>query len=173
VSHSQLRVIRKRRGAESTCVTTPHTGTTLEAHDVETAVGTLRSRGMRISAARRLVLEALYAADAPISAEQIADGLAGRLPRSDLASVYRNLETLEQLGLVRHCHLGHGPGLYVPTGTREREYLVCDSCSTVSSVEPVQMDAVRALIAERFGYEAHFTHFPILGLCAACAREET
>jgi Fe2+ or Zn2+ uptake regulation protein len=46
---------------------------------------------MRISAARRLVLEALYAADAPISAEQIADGLSGRLPRSDLASVYRNL----------------------------------------------------------------------------------
>jgi Fur family ferric uptake transcriptional regulator len=128
---------------------------------------------MRVSAARRLVLEALYAADAPISAEQIADGLAGRLPRSDLASVYRNLETLEQLGLVRHCHLGHGPGLYVATGRREREYLVCDSCSAVSSVEPARMDAVRALIQERFGYEAHFTHFPILGLCADCAREET
>jgi Fur family ferric uptake transcriptional regulator len=127
---------------------------------------------MRISAARRLVLEALYAAEAPVSAEQIADGLAGRLPRSDLASVYRNLDTLEQLGLVRHCHLGHGPGRYLPTGTSEHEYLVCDSCDAVSAVEPGRMDAVRALIRERFGYEAHFTHFPILGLCAACARAD-
>jgi Fur family transcriptional regulator, ferric uptake regulator len=154
-------------------VTAAHTGPSLEAPDVDAAVDAMRSQGMRISSARRLVLEALYAADAPISAEQIADGLSGRLPRSDLASVYRNLETLEQVGLVRHCHLGHGPGLYKPTGAREREYLVCDSCHAVSAVEPDEMDAVRALILDRFGYEASFTHFPILGLCAACARAET
>ena len=34
------------------------------------------------------------------------------------------------------------------------------------------MEPVRALIEERFGYEARFSHFPILGLCAECAREE-
>jgi Fur family ferric uptake transcriptional regulator len=153
-------------------VTATHTGPSLEAPNVDAAVEAMRCQGMRISAARRLVLEALYAADAPISAEQIADGLSGRLPRSDLASVYRNLETLEQVGLIRHCHLGHGPGLYKPTGAREREYLVCDSCHAVSAVDPQEMQAVRALILERFGYEASFTHFPILGLCAHCARAE-
>ena len=154
-------------------MTAPHTGPSLEAGDVEAAVEALRAKGMRISSARRLVLEALYAADAPISAEQIADGLAGRLPRSDLASVYRNLETLEQVGLVRHSHFGHGPGLYMPTGASEREYLVCNSCNTVTAVEPSEMDDLRELIHERFGYEARFSHFPILGLCANCAREET
>jgi Fur family transcriptional regulator, ferric uptake regulator len=154
-------------------VTAPHTGPSLLAPDVETAIEALRAKGMRISSARRLVLEALYAAEAPISAEQIADGLAGRLPRSDLASVYRNLETLEQVGLVRHSHFGHGPGLYMPTGAREREYLVCNSCNAVTAVEPSEMDDLRALIHERFGYEARFSHFPILGLCADCAREGT
>ena len=140
---------------------------------MEAAIEALRAKGMRISSARRLVLEALYAADAPITAEQIADGLAGRLPRSDLASVYRNLETLEQVGLVRHGHFGHGPGLYMPTGASEREYLVCNSCNAVMAVDPSEMDDLRALIQERFGYEARFSHFPILGLCADCAREET
>lgn len=153
-------------------MTAPHTGPSLEAPDVESAIEALRAKGMRISSARRLVLEALYAADAPISAEQIADGLAGRLPRSDLASVYRNLETLEQVGLVRHSHFGHGPGLYMPTGVSEREYLVCNSCNAVTAVEPSEMDDLRTLIQERFGYEARFSHFPILGLCADCAREE-
>jgi Fur family ferric uptake transcriptional regulator len=150
-------------------MTVVHPSPPLPARTLDAAVAALRAGGLRVSAARRLVLGALYAADGPVSAEGIAGGLEGRLPVSDLASVYRNLETLEQLGLVRHCHLGHGPGLYLPTGTREREYLVCDSCSSVSAVDPAQMDAVRALIRERFGYDAHFTHFPILGLCADCS----
>lgn len=153
-------------------MTAPHTGPSLEAPDLDSAVAALRARGLRVSAARRLVLEALYAAGSPISAEQIADGLAGRLPRSDLASVYRNLETLEDVGLVRHRHVGHGPGLYSHAGLNEREYLVCDSCNAVKVVDTSEMDPVRDLIEERFGYEAHFSHFPILGLCAECAREE-
>jgi Fur family ferric uptake transcriptional regulator len=154
-------------------VTLPHTGPPIAAADVDAAVDALRAHGLRVSAARRLVLEALYAAAAPISAEQIADGLAGRLPRSDLASVYRNLETLEEVGLVRHRHLGHGAGLYSHAGLDEREYLVCDSCRAVMAVDRREMDPVRNLIQKRFGYEARFSHFPILGLCADCAREES
>ncbi len=153
-------------------MTAPRTGATLEAPDLDTAVDELRARGLRVSAARRLVLEALYAAPGPITAEQIATGLAGKLPRSDLASVYRNLETLEQVGLVRHAHLGHGPGLYTPAGLGEREYLVCNSCSAVLGVKPGEMEPVRALIEKRFGFDARFSHFPIFGLCADCAREE-
>jgi Fe2+ or Zn2+ uptake regulation protein len=154
-------------------VTAPHTGPRLAAPDMDAAVEALRSHGLRVSAARRLVLETLFAAEGPIPADRIADGLAGRLPRSDLASVYRNLETLETVGLVRHFHLGHGPGLYGLTGADEREYLVCDSCGTVTTVDPQQMDPVRSLIEERFGFEARFSHFPILGLCARCARKQT
>jgi Fur family transcriptional regulator, ferric uptake regulator len=153
-------------------VTVPHTGPSVAAPDMDAAVDALRSRGLRVSAARRLVLEALFAAEGPISAEQVADGLAGRLPRSDLASVYRNLETLEEMGLVRHFHLGHGPGLYALTGPGEREYMVCDSCSSVRAVAPEGMETVRSLIKHEFGFEARFSHFPLVGVCAECAREE-
>ena len=153
-------------------MTVPHTGPSISAPDMDAAVDALRSHGLRVSAARRLVLEALFAADSPISAEQVADGLAGRLPRSDLASVYRNLETLEEMGLVRHFHLGHGPGLYGLTGAREREYMVCDSCRSVRAVAPEDLDTVRSLIRHEFGFEARFSHFPMVGLCAECARDE-
>jgi Fur family transcriptional regulator, ferric uptake regulator len=152
-------------------MTVRRTGPSLVAPDLQSAIEALRERGLRVSSARRLVLEALFPAGGPISAEQIADGLAGRLPRSDLASVYRNLETLEDVGLVRHYHLGHGPGLYALAGP-EREHLVCDSCRAVLAVDPDDMDEVRSLIRARFGYEARFSHFPIIGLCEECAREE-
>jgi Fur family ferric uptake transcriptional regulator len=100
-------------------------------------------------------------ADGPVSAEQLAEqrGL-------ELTSVYRNLETLEGLGLAGHVHLGHGPGLYVLVGRGEREYLFCERCGTARPAEPEQLDPVRAQIKCRFGHEARFTHFPIVGTCA-------
>ena len=70
-------------------VTAPHTGPALAAPDLDAAVSALRARGLRVSSARRLVLECLYAAGEPLSAERISGGLEGRFPISDLASNYR------------------------------------------------------------------------------------
>lgn len=131
----------------------------------------MRERGLRVSAARRLVLEALLAADGPMSAEQIADGIGGRVPSSDIASVYRNLQAFDDIGLVHHVHLGHGPGLHALAVAGEREYLTCERCADYRPVLPQELDAVRELVQRQFGYRASFTHFPIVGLCRGCAAE--
>ena len=114
------------------------------------------------------MLDALFAAKGPVSAEHIAEGLGGKVTRSDLASVYRNLEWLESLGVVRHVHLGHGPGLYTLARAGSREYLACERCGRVESLAPSQLDDVRAHIKKAFGFEARFSHFAIPGLCARC-----
>ena len=139
--------------------------------DLSAAITLVRERGLRVSAARRLVLEALLAADGPMSAEQIAAGVGGRVPSSDIGSVYRNLQTLEDISVVRHVHLGHGPGLHALTISGEREYLTCERCADYDEVDPDELDAVRELVERRFGYRASFTHFPIVGLCPSCAEE--
>ena len=87
------------------------------------------------------MLEALFRAGEPITAEAIASGLDGRLPPSDLGSVYRNLERLEALGLVRHVHLGHGPGHYTPADGRGEDLVVCESCGAVRALAPVSSTA--------------------------------
>ena len=61
-------------------VTVPHRTSPIAAASVETAVHVLRARGLRVSAARRLVIEALFAAERPLTAEEIAAGLEGWLP---------------------------------------------------------------------------------------------
>jgi Fur family transcriptional regulator, ferric uptake regulator len=139
--------------------------------DTPTSVlNALRGHGMRISTARRVVVQALFAADRPLSAEEIANGVDGGLP-VDLASVYRNLETLEELGVVRHVHAGHAAGLYSLTRHGEPEYLTCEGCGALTAVRSTELDEVRDLVRERFGYEARFTHFPIVGRCAECRAE--
>jgi Fur family transcriptional regulator, ferric uptake regulator len=150
-------------------LTAPHTTPPLLVEKVDDAVAALRSRGLRVSAARRLVLEMLFAAREPLTAERIAAGVEGGIPQSDPASVYRNLETLEEVGLVRHFHLGHGPGQYTLASGADWEFLSCESCGELQSVESTAMDGVRDTIREAFGFEAGFHHFPIVGLCSACA----
>lgn len=140
--------------------------------DLDEAMEAVRKSGLRLTSARRLVLEALLAAGGPISAEDIADGLGGRMTQSDIASVYRNLETLGSLGLVRHFHAGHGPGRYVLEGAGDREYLSCESCGALEAVEPSSLDAARDVVRELSGFEARFSHFPIVGLCKKCARKQ-
>lgn len=135
------------------------------------AIEVMRRHGLRVSGARRLVLECLLVADGPMSAEQIAHGIGGRMLPSDLASVYRNLARLEQIGLVRHVHLGHGPGLYELATAGEREYLTCERCGDFQAVAPRALDEIRASIEREFGYHASFTHFPIVGLCSSCVAD--
>jgi len=144
-------------------------GRTRRTGDLRSAMTLMRERGLRVSAARRLVLEALLAADGPMSAEQIAQGIGGRVPSSDIASVYRNLQAFDDIGLVRHVHLGHGPGLHALAVDGEQEYLTCERCADYRAVAPEAFDEVRGLIEHHFGYRASFTHFPIVGLCPSCA----
>jgi Fur family ferric uptake transcriptional regulator len=144
----------------------------LEFDGIDEVLTLLRDRGNRISTSRRLVLEALFEAEGPVSAEHIAEGLGGQRTKAELTSVYRTLERLEELGVVRHVHIGHGPGLYALVGGGEHAYLSCESCHRVTAVEVEALDSVSAEIRKEFGYDARFTHFAILGLCASC-REKT
>jgi Fur family ferric uptake transcriptional regulator len=140
---------------------------TLEFESADSVLRALRSQGLRISTARRMIVNFLFEADTPVSAPQIAANL-DRTPL-DLASVYRNLETLEAHGVVRHFHAGHGPGRYVLAGRGEREYLTCDRCGAMKEVDPTELDRLRDDVRARFGYEVRFTHFPMVGRCPRCA----
>jgi Fur family ferric uptake transcriptional regulator len=103
-----------------------------------------------------------------VTAEQVA-GSTGL----ELTSVYRNLETFESVGLVRHVHLGHGAGRYALTSEEETEYWLCEACGDARALEPPALDAVRDAVREATGLEARFSHFPIVGICAKCRDAHT
>lgn len=152
-------------------MTVSHHAAALPVSSLPAALGTLRARGLRISSARRLVLEALLAAEGPLSAEAIAGGVDGRLPESDLASVYRNLDTLETLGVVRHVHVGHGPGLYALTGRDEAGYAACERCGRHVVLDAAALTAIAGAVRSVCGFDCGFGHFPLVGCCPDCAPE--
>jgi Fur family ferric uptake transcriptional regulator len=128
------------------------------------AIDALRDSGLRLSTARRLVLDALFDAEGPVTAAHLSRTLS-----LDESSVYRNLELLEDRGVVRHLHLGHSPGLYVLASENDVEYLYCERCAKVTAVTPDRLDPVREQVRREFGYTPRFTHFAIVGLCLDCS----
>ena len=67
----------------------------------------LHQKGLRLTPQRELVLQAVRALD-HATPEEIAEKVRETHPGINLSTVYRNLETLENVGLVQHAHVGHG-----------------------------------------------------------------
>jgi Fur family transcriptional regulator, ferric uptake regulator len=138
---------------------------------VDAALSALKRRGLRASASRRMILQILRETPSPLSAREISRGPDGGSIGLDLASVYRNLEILEDHGLVDQIQAGKGPGRYVLAGGAEREYLMCNRCGAIAEVDPDELESVRAVIRERYGYEVSFRHVPMVGTCRRCRGE--
>ena len=144
-------------------MTVAHIGPMIAAPDVEAAIAAVRRQGLRLSSSRRLVIEALFEAGAPIAAADLAEARS-----LDLPTVYSNLEALERIGLVSHVHLGHGPGRYQLRDRIARDFLQCERCGASEAVEASVLAGARASIREATGFSARFDHFPVMGLCARC-----
>jgi Fur family ferric uptake transcriptional regulator len=103
--------------------------------------------------------------------EEVAEKVRLTHPGINLSTVYRNLETLENVGLVQHTHLGHGGATYHAAEEITHLHLVCGICGSVGDA-PIDAAAnfVNTL-ADDYGFKTDVSHFAIYGTCAACAEK--
>ncbi len=130
----------------------------------------LRAQGLRLTPQRQQVLAAVAALDhatpEAIGArlrEQAGPG--GAAP--DTSTVYRTLELLERLGLVRHTHLGRGAPVY-HSSEHPHLHVVCASCGEISSADPGLLDAAAERLAADLGFTVDVGHVALSGTCRAC-----
>ena len=129
---------------------------------IEEVFAALRTEGHRVTTPCRLVLEALFAAEGPISAQQIADAspVAGFEPSSVVPQPRAAGEPGGRSGTSISATARASTCWSAPASS---EYLLCERCGRVKSVDPSELDPVREQIERRFGYRARFGHFPIVG----------
>jgi Fur family ferric uptake transcriptional regulator len=115
-----------------------------------------------------LVLEAVTTLE-HATPEDVHAWVRDRASGVNISTVYRTLELLEEVGLVKHAHLTHGAPTYHAAAAPEHVHLICRDCGTVSEVEPAFVSPlVDRLEAER-GFVADVGHLTIFGSCAECA----
>jgi Fur family transcriptional regulator, ferric uptake regulator len=126
----------------------------------------LRSRGLRLTAQRRQVLDAVRQLG-HATPEQIG----AAVPGADLTTVYRTLELLEELGFVGHTHLGHGAPVYRPSDD-VHVHVVCHSCGRVFDVDPVIVDDLARRLHSDLDFVVDRAHFTVFGRCSECGPAE-
>lgn len=125
----------------------------------------LRAQGLRVTPQRERVLDAVRGLG-HATPEQIHEAV----PDVDLTTVYRTLELLEELGLVRHTHLDHGAPAYRPAED-DHVHIVCHQCGTVLDAPAELADELERRLREERGFWLDRAHLTVFGRCAGCAEQ--
>ncbi len=136
----------------------------------------LAEQGIRYTAARRLVVEALEHADGPRSAAELHEDLRPEVP---LSSLYRTLSVLEDARVIAREHAADGVARYELTESvtgEHHHHLVCIGCGAVVDVTipadlELRVESIIIAIAERAGFAAAGHRIDIEGRCPSCTAE--
>jgi Fur family ferric uptake transcriptional regulator len=130
----------------------------------------LRARGLRLTAQRQLVLEAVYGLG-HATPDQVHAQVSRTAAGVNITTVYRTLELLEELGLVTHAHLSHGAPTYHAVGENQHAHLVCRVCGSVDEVAPGALEPLARTLAADRGFLIDIGHVALFGLCAECGAQ--
>jgi len=130
----------------------------------------LRESGHRLTPQRELVLAAVETLGHATPDEVYAE-VRRRSDAINLSTVYRTLELLDELGLIRHAHLSdRAPTYHAATG-HEHSHLVCRRCHKLISVSRDEVEQALGPLAQRLGFVPDYGHLSVFGHCESCAAE--
>jgi Fur family transcriptional regulator, ferric uptake regulator len=136
----------------------------------EHASAVLGSSGHRWGAARLAVVDVLSSHPCCLTARDIADELRASGQTTGIASVYRALDLLHDLGLVQRLDVGDGTARYEPADPsgEHHHHLVCDRCGRVTAFEDERLELAIDALARRVDHAIDAHDVVLRGACPAC-----
>lgn len=139
-----------------------------EASNTDAILRLLRAGGGRATATRRVTIDVILAAgEEHLTADEILGRVRRQAPDVAESTVYRTLGSLEELGVITHLHLGHGPSTYHPA-SNAHQHLVCHTCGSITDVPDTIFDDLAIHIDQGYGFAIDPRHFALQGTCATC-----
>jgi Fur family ferric uptake transcriptional regulator len=127
----------------------------------------LRERGYRLTPQRELILAAVERLG-HATPDEVLGEVREHSSAVNVSTVYRTLEVLEELGLVRHAHLSDRSPTYHSVTDHEHFHLVCRNCQRVISVDPDVLTSLQDTLAADHGFDVDVGHLTVFGRCSAC-----
>ena len=131
----------------------------------------LRNKSRKVTAPRQAILNLLRKQAHPLSNKQIHAALPIR--DCDLATVYRSMRLLEEMGMVKRFDLGDGVARYELLKEGDdghHHHLVCTRCAEVVEIAECSMRALEERIALQNGFKAVTHRLEFFGICHACQK---
>lgn len=124
--------------------------------------------GLRPTRQRATILEALRRAGRPVTAQALHARMRGR-GGPGLATVYRTLQALAQVGLARTFPAGEGELAYKLCEPGHHHHLICEGCGLVVEIPSCEVEPWAARTARRRGFTVSSHQAEIFGRCPSCA----
>ena len=134
----------------------------------------LVSKGVRLTAQRRAVIEVIQEASEHLDAASLLELARQREPNIDRATVYRTLELLKKLRLIDELDLMHLYGekhYYEAKTERNHAHLACFRCGRIEEYSSPLFERLKAEIAKQAGFTIKVTRLEVGGNCSACAAD--
>jgi Fur family ferric uptake transcriptional regulator len=129
----------------------------------------LRERGFRLTPQREMVLGVLHDLDDHATVEEIHARVQQLSAAVDIATVYRTLELLQELGLLAVVDLGDGLHRYELTAIHgSHHHLRCRRCGKLVRLEQPHLQPFLDVLRQQLGFWAEAEHLIIPGLCEHC-----
>ena len=129
----------------------------------------LQRHGYRLTAPRLAVLRVLDEAGmTALDVLQIRARARNNYASLGKATIYRTLERMEALGLVRRVHDEHGCHRFVAAEYESQPLLVCTACRRVQSAPPIVLAGLANLLADACGYQVDADALQIAAICPGC-----
>jgi Fur family peroxide stress response transcriptional regulator len=130
-----------------------------------------RQHSLAATHQRRVIYETVMSLHGHPSPELIYEGVRKKIPTISLATVYKNVRTFLDSGMLREVSFHHG-SLRVEPNEHEHHHLVCVRCKQITDLDAESFGPVR--VKERLprGFQMTRITIDVLGVCAACAAKE-
>ncbi len=132
------------------------------------AIERLRAAGKRLTPERELLVRVI-GRNPHLDATEIYRIAKERQPRIGLATVYRTLNLLKDLGVVRACELGEAH-LHYEVQEEDHLHFVCSDCGRIIDIP--SPESLRNLTASQ-GFHVERIRLELIGYCEACARKRS
>jgi len=137
-------------------------------HYVKSSNETLRKRGYRLTPQRHMILSVIQEAGGHLSIDQILERVQERNPYVSLSTIYRTLELLRELGLVRENHLPGEQPHYEAAESTEHHHLVCRGCRTVIHLEDTLLGNLHEELQNKYTFHGLTLDLVAAGFCDTC-----
>ncbi len=134
----------------------------------QTYIQSLRLRGYRVTPQREMIIEALVHSGGHITAEEVFAQVRARTRSINLATIYRTLDLLVEVGFASRADLRDGYAVYATAQHGPHIHLVCKACSRVIDADHSLVAPIDELLRGQHGFNADLQHLSIAGICADC-----
>ena len=138
--------------------------------NIQGAVEELHAHGFRVTRQRAAVLAAIEEAGCALEPAEILKLARGQCPGLGLATVYRVLEVLSDVGMIRRVHTGKGCTGVAQAKAEHGHYVICTGCGRVSEFSACDVAALEEGAARETGFSITSHFVELAGTCGECQR---